>query len=294
MRSTDAIRPGRYRSLAKVTHGPGLRAADGVELVGVWGRNADKASQLATELGVTGYDDYAELLEVVDALAFAVPPRIQASMALEAAAVASICCLTSRSRIRLTMPGRWPTRQPMRESLRWCSSPAGSRRRSGPTSPRSRRPAAGAEGGAGCWRHWMPPATRTPRRPGAASSEAPSGTSAARPLQPGRHARPDRVPPSSRRRRRPGPPGHHPRVRRHQHRQLSLSAPPTHQLRNRPLGRFRHHPPPTPHHSGLGVLTRAATELVESAESGDSHPVDVAFGTRIVELLATAEHQLST
>ena len=72
---------------ARYTHGPGLSAADGVELVGVWGRNTDKAKALATDLGVAGYDDYAELLELVDAVAFAVPPRIQATMALEAAAV---------------------------------------------------------------------------------------------------------------------------------------------------------------------------------------------------------------
>jgi hypothetical protein len=36
----------------------------------------------------------------------------------------------------------------------------------------------------------------------------------------------------------------------------------------------------------------AANELVAAAESGDSHPVDVAFGTRVVELLASAEEQL--
>jgi hypothetical protein len=36
----------------------------------------------------------------------------------------------------------------------------------------------------------------------------------------------------------------------------------------------------------------AASELVAAAESGDSHPVDVAFGTRVVELLASAEEQL--
>jgi predicted dehydrogenase len=72
---------------AQATHGPGLCAADGVELVGVWGRDAVKAEKLAGDLGVTGYDDYAELLEAVDAVAFAVPPKIQATMALEAAAV---------------------------------------------------------------------------------------------------------------------------------------------------------------------------------------------------------------
>jgi hypothetical protein len=39
-------------------------------------------------------------------------------------------------------------------------------------------------------------------------------------------------------------------------------------------------------------LTIAATELVAAATSGESHPVDVAFGARVVELLAEAERQL--
>jgi predicted dehydrogenase len=76
---------------AQATHGPGLRAAEGVELVGVWGRDADKAAKLADDLSgpvpVAAYDDYAELLQAVDAVAFAVPPKVQAAMALEAAAV---------------------------------------------------------------------------------------------------------------------------------------------------------------------------------------------------------------
>jgi predicted dehydrogenase len=37
----------------------------------------------------------------------------------------------------------------------------------------------------------------------------------------------------------------------------------------------------------------AVEELVDAAESGESHPVDVAFGTRVVELLACAEEQLN-
>jgi predicted dehydrogenase len=72
---------------ASMAHGPGLRAAPGVEFAGIWGRRADKTAAMAGELGVTPYDDYAELLESVDAVAFAVPPKVQASMALEAAAV---------------------------------------------------------------------------------------------------------------------------------------------------------------------------------------------------------------
>jgi predicted dehydrogenase len=43
---------------------------------------------------------------------------------------------------------------------------------------------------------------------------------------------------------------------------------------------------------GVESLQLAARELIEAAESGESHPVDVAFGTRIVELLASAESQL--
>lgn len=72
---------------AQATHGPGLKAAEGAELVGVWGRDAAKANALGDQLGVRGYDDYGQLLESVDALAFAVPPAVQATMAMEAAAI---------------------------------------------------------------------------------------------------------------------------------------------------------------------------------------------------------------
>lgn len=72
---------------ARLTHGPGLRAAADAELVGVWGRDTGKTAAIAADLEVTPYGDYAELLESVDAVAFAVPPKVQASMALEAAAI---------------------------------------------------------------------------------------------------------------------------------------------------------------------------------------------------------------
>src|SRR5689334_2645555 len=70
---------------AELAHGPGLVAADGVELVGVWGRSPARAQSLADALGVTAYDDYAALLADVEAVAFAVPPAVQAELALEAA-----------------------------------------------------------------------------------------------------------------------------------------------------------------------------------------------------------------
>ena len=68
-----------------MAHGPGLMAAEGVELVGVWGRSPERARTLATELGVSAYHDFGALLEDVDAVAFAVPPEIQAELALVAA-----------------------------------------------------------------------------------------------------------------------------------------------------------------------------------------------------------------
>jgi len=46
-------------------------------------------------------------------------------------------------------------------------------------------------------------------------------------------------------------------------------------------------------HADLGRLLDAEAELVVAAGSGESHPTDVAFGTRIVELLASAQKQLS-
>ncbi len=71
---------------AQMAHGPGLVQAEGVELVGVWGRRPEEAGRLAAALGTTAYDDYAAMLGDVDAVAFAVPPDVQAAMAREAAA----------------------------------------------------------------------------------------------------------------------------------------------------------------------------------------------------------------
>jgi predicted dehydrogenase len=70
-----------------MAHGPGLMAAQGVDLVGVWGRSPERARTLAMELGVSDYDDFEALLADVEAVAFAVPPQIQAELALVAANV---------------------------------------------------------------------------------------------------------------------------------------------------------------------------------------------------------------
>jgi predicted dehydrogenase len=66
-------------------HGPALAAHPQAELVGVWGRNPAKAAALAGTLGVHPYDDVDALISDVDAVAVALPPDVQASIALRAA-----------------------------------------------------------------------------------------------------------------------------------------------------------------------------------------------------------------
>lgn len=71
---------------AAMAHGPGLVQAEGVELVGVWGRRPEQTERLAAELGARPYDDFGRLLRDVEAVAFAVPPSAQAELAGQAAA----------------------------------------------------------------------------------------------------------------------------------------------------------------------------------------------------------------
>lgn len=72
-------------SWARDTHGAALAAAEGVEFVGVWGRDPAKAAALAEHHGVRAFDDLDAMLAEVDALSFAVPPHVQAPIAERAA-----------------------------------------------------------------------------------------------------------------------------------------------------------------------------------------------------------------
>jgi predicted dehydrogenase len=70
---------------ARITHAPALASTDGVEFAAVWGRNAGAAADLAARYHVTAHQDLAEFLAGVDAVAFAVPPDVQAPIAIRAA-----------------------------------------------------------------------------------------------------------------------------------------------------------------------------------------------------------------
>jgi len=68
-----------------MAHGPGLAAHSGVEFIGVWGRDPDKAAALAGDYGATAYPTIDGLIADVDAIAVALPPDVQAPIALTAA-----------------------------------------------------------------------------------------------------------------------------------------------------------------------------------------------------------------
>ncbi|MYS21877.1 Predicted dehydrogenase [Streptomyces sp. DvalAA-14] len=70
---------------ARMTQGPALAAHPGVELVGVWGRRPQAAAEVTGQFGGTVYEDADALIADVDAVAIALPPALQAPLAVKAA-----------------------------------------------------------------------------------------------------------------------------------------------------------------------------------------------------------------
>lgn len=70
---------------AHIAHAPALARHPGVDFAGVWGRDEAKAKALADEYGTTAYASIEGLIEEVDAVAIALPPDVQAPIALQAA-----------------------------------------------------------------------------------------------------------------------------------------------------------------------------------------------------------------
>jgi predicted dehydrogenase len=66
---------------ADVAHASAIAAHPAAELVGVWGRDAAKADALAAKHGARGFADVDALFAAVDAVAFSVPPDVQAELA---------------------------------------------------------------------------------------------------------------------------------------------------------------------------------------------------------------------
>lgn len=71
---------------ARVTHAPAVVAAAQWDLAGVWGRNAGAAELLASSIpgDAAAFTDFDAFLDAVDAVTFALPPDVQAPLALRA------------------------------------------------------------------------------------------------------------------------------------------------------------------------------------------------------------------
>jgi predicted dehydrogenase len=70
---------------ARITHAPALASTEGIEFAAVWGRDQWAASGLAEPYGAKVHADLGTFLGDVDAVAFAVPPDVQAAIATRAA-----------------------------------------------------------------------------------------------------------------------------------------------------------------------------------------------------------------
>ncbi|MEO7979560.1 MAG: Gfo/Idh/MocA family oxidoreductase [Sporichthyaceae bacterium] len=87
MTSQDPLRFGLVGTgyWARETHAAGIADAERASLVAVWGRDASAAGELAARHDAVACSDYDELLTHVDAVSFAVPPHVQAPLAVRAA-----------------------------------------------------------------------------------------------------------------------------------------------------------------------------------------------------------------
>ena len=83
----DALRMGLVGAgpWAHKVHGPGIVAHPRTELVATWARRPDAAAEVAALGGATPFTDFDDFLGQVDAVAFAVPPAVQAPLAARAA-----------------------------------------------------------------------------------------------------------------------------------------------------------------------------------------------------------------
>ncbi|MFD7771892.1 Gfo/Idh/MocA family protein [Streptomyces sp. NPDC059787] len=70
---------------ARAAHAPALSGHPDLDLAGVWGRRPDAAEELAGLHGTRAYDDVDALFADVDAVAVALPPAVQAELAVRAA-----------------------------------------------------------------------------------------------------------------------------------------------------------------------------------------------------------------
>src|SRR5258708_21481563 len=70
---------------AGMVHAPALAAGPHTRLAGVWARRPEASAELAAEHGAPSFADIEELFDSCEAVAFSVPPDVQAELATRAA-----------------------------------------------------------------------------------------------------------------------------------------------------------------------------------------------------------------
>jgi predicted dehydrogenase len=98
---------------AERVHAPVLAEHPGLDFTGVWGRRAEAAEALGTAHGVPGYADLDRLLAEVDAVSIALPPSVQAGLAVRAAEAG--CHLLLDKPVAFTVPDARAVAEAVRE-----------------------------------------------------------------------------------------------------------------------------------------------------------------------------------
>ncbi|MGV9660390.1 Gfo/Idh/MocA family protein [Streptomyces koyangensis] len=282
---------------ARSTHAPAIAAHPGAELVGVWGRRAEAAAELAGEYGVaacTGEDGLGELLAEADAVAIALPPDVQAPLAVRAAEAG--CHLLLDKPVATTPAGAREVAAAV-EAARVASVVFCTLRFAPPTAAWIAEQA-----GRGGWftarAQWLAPlfvpgstheyASPWRKEKGALWDVGPHALSVLIPVLGDVTA----VTAA------PGPNGTAHLVLRHTSgasstATLGLGAPPA--AGGVEIALYGEHGTAEPPRWGESVLAYGAAldALLEAARTGRPHPCDAAFGARLTEILAEAQAQLA-
>ena len=91
---------------ATIAHAPLLAAGPATELAGVWARRPEAATELAGRHGAVAFDRLEQLFDACDAVAFAVPPDVQADLAARAARAGKAVLLEKPLATSLTLARR--------------------------------------------------------------------------------------------------------------------------------------------------------------------------------------------
>jgi predicted dehydrogenase len=99
---------------AHMVHAPVLSTHESLDFVGVWGRRPAAAKELADRHGTRAHDDVDALLAEVDAVAVALPPDVQADLAVRAAEAG--CHLLLDKPVAATVAGAQAVARAVREA----------------------------------------------------------------------------------------------------------------------------------------------------------------------------------